>query len=364
MTIAHIQVDHYRIPLPTPLSDSTHGVMTHFALVCVRIRDSDGAEGVGYTYTVGDIGGSAIHALIQRDMAPLLVGEDPDRVEALWQKLWWHVHFVGRGGLAAFAQAAVDIALWDLHGKRRATPLWRLLGGHDPHVRAYAGGVDLEFTTDELLAQADGFLARGFRAIKMKVGRARLAEDVARVAAMREHLGEDFTLMVDANMGWSVTEAIRAARALRDFGLYWLEEPTLPEDVAGHARIASEGGMPIATGENFHSVVEFREMIQRGRIAFPEPDVATVGGITPWRRIAALAAAHDLPVTTHGVHDIQVHLLAAVPNASFLEIHGFGLERFLAEPLVLEEGCAVAPERPGLGVELDWDGLAAYRQTV
>jgi len=361
MQITSIQTDHYRIPLPVTLSDSTHGDISHFALITVRVRTADGLEGLGYTYTVGNIGAAAVHAVIARDLTPLLLGADARQVEQIWERMWWHIHFVGRGGITAFAMAAVDIALWDLRARRADQPLWRLLGAQSPRVHAYAGGIDLQFTLDALLAQTDGFLEQGFRAIKMKVGRERLAEDVERVAAMREHLGPDFPLLVDANMRWSVAQAIRAARALTPYNVYWLEEPTIPDDVAGHARIAAEGGLPIATGENLHTVYEFQQMIAHGCIAFPEPDAANLGGLTPWLKVAHLAEAHNLPVTTHGVHDIQVHLLAAAPNASYLEVHGFGLERFQEQPLQLEEGMAIAPDRPGHGVALDWAALAEFR---
>ncbi len=211
--ITSLETGLYRIKLPVPLSDSTHGTMTHFELVTVRLRDSDGVEGIGYTYTTG-AGGVAVHALIDQGLRPVLQGADPDRIEALWQTMWWRLHYGGRGGSVSLAVSACDIALWDLKARRLNTPLWRLLGGYDPAVPCYAGGIDLEFTLDALLKQTDDNLAKGFRAIKMKVGRARLSEDVARVRAMRKHLGADFPLMVDANMRWTVDEAIRAARAL------------------------------------------------------------------------------------------------------------------------------------------------------
>ncbi len=361
MRITEVLTDHYRIPLPVVLSDSTHGDISHFGLIVARIQTAGGLEGMGYTYSVGDIGGSAIEAMVRDDLAPALVGEEGDRIERLWERMWWHVHFVGRGGAASFAMAALDIALWDLRGRASGEPWWRLLGGHDPRVPVYAGGIDLQFSLEALLAQADSFTAQGFRAIKMKVGRERLSEDVERVAAMRSHLGSDFPLMADANMRWRVDEAIRAARGLAPLGLFWLEEPTIPDDVAGHARIAREGGLPIATGENFHTVYEFQQMIQHGAISFPEPDVATLGGVTPWLKVAHLAETCNLPVTTHGVHDLQVHLLAAVPNSSYLEAHGFGLDRFIRHPLRIEEGEAVAPDRAGHGVEFDWEALEEHR---
>jgi L-alanine-DL-glutamate epimerase-like enolase superfamily enzyme len=360
MTIAALDAGHYRIPLPVVLSDSTHGEITHFELITARVRTRDGLEGTGYTYTVG-AGGAAIHALLERDLAPFLVGQDEERIEQLWTGMWWRLHYVGRGGLAAFAVSAADIALWDLRARRRGTPLWRLLGGHDPRVRAYAGGIDLQFPLDRLLRQTEENLGRGFRAIKLKVGRPGLSEDVERVRAMRELLGADVPLMVDANMRWTVDEAIRAARALAAHDVFWLEEPTIPDDVRGHVRIVREGPLPVATGENLRTLHEFARLIEAGGVGFPEPDVSNCGGLTVWLKVAHLAEAHNLPVTSHGVHDLHVHLLAAVPNASYLEVHGFGLERFIAHPLAIRDGVAEAPDRPGHGVELDWTGLAPLR---
>jgi L-alanine-DL-glutamate epimerase-like enolase superfamily enzyme len=361
MKIESVDCDLFFIPLPQVLADATHGEMTHFSLATVRVRDSDGAEGLGYTYTVGKTGGPSIMALLTHDVVPLLTGEDPRRIEHLWQKMWRALHYVGRGGIASFAISAVDIALWDLKAKRASEPLWRLLGGHHRRVRAYAGGIDLQLPLDKLCDQTQENLARGFRAIKMKVGRTRLAEDVERVAALRELLGPDIPLMVDANMRWSVEQAIRAARRFADHGVYWLEEPTIPEDFEGHRRIQIEGGVPIASGENLHTITEFRQLIAAGGASFPEPDVSNIGGVTAWLKVARLAEANNLPVTSHGVHDLHVHLLAAIPNASFLEAHGFGLERFLRQPLPISDGYALAPDRLGHGVELDWEQLSSHR---
>lgn len=361
MQIDSVDCDLYFIPLPQVLTDSTHGEMRHFSLITVRIRCDDGSEGLGYTYTVGKTGGPALLALLKHDVAPLLEGEDPRGIESLWQKMWWRLHYVGRGGIASFAISAVDIALWDLKAIQAGDPLWRFLGGSDDRVRAYAGGIDLQLSLDELREQTQQNLARGFRAIKMKVGRERLDEDVERVAAMRELLGPDVPLMVDANMQWSVEQAIRAARAFADFNVYWLEEPIIPDDFDGHARVQSEGGLPVASGENLHTIYEFQHLIAAGGVSFPEPDVSNIGGITAWLKVARLAEAHNLPVTSHGVHDLHVHLLASVPNASFLEAHGFGLESYLREPLQIREGYATASSCPGHGVGFDNDRLRVHR---
>ena len=368
--IESVRADCFRIPLPTAVADSTHGTMDAFQLITVRLTDSDGGTGVGYTFTVGH-GGTAVRSLLRDDLAGWLAGQPCDDIAELWQRMWWRLHWVGRGGVASFAMAAVDIALWDLQARRAGQPLWQHLRetidwlvpvDSPPAVIPYAGGIDLDDPIDVLLERTRDRLASGFRAIKMKVGRPQLAEDVERVTAMRELLGPDIPLMVDANMRWSVDEAITAARALDGLDLVWLEEPTAPEDWDGHARIAAEGGLPIAAGENLHSVAEFRELITRGGIAYPEPDVATVGGITPWLEVARISAENGLPTTTHGVHDLHVHLLAAIDHASFLEVHGFGLERFIAAPLAIGDGRAVVPDRPGHGVELAWDQLALLDQ--
>ena len=353
--ITSVETRHFRLPLAQPMTDATHGMMTHFEVVMV-ILEAGGQQGIGYTYTIG-LGGKALRALIDDALTPILLGGDAGRGAQIWEQLWWRSHYIGRGGLASFAIAAVDIALWDWRARRANEALWRYLGGAHGRARAYAGGIDLQLSTEDLLEQTQENLDRGFRAIKMKVGRERLREDIARVAAVRELIGPDIPLMVDANMRWTVEQACRAASALREFELTWLEEPTIPDDYRGHARIAREG-VPIATGENLHTLYEFRHMLEWGDIAFPEPDVSNIGGITNWMRVAQLAQARNLPVTSHGVHELHLSLLAAIPNASFLEVHSFGLERFMHNPPALVDGWMRASDAPGHGVEFDWAALA------
>jgi L-alanine-DL-glutamate epimerase-like enolase superfamily enzyme len=358
--IQTLESGYYRVPLPTVLTDSMHGDMRDFELVTARVRDADGAEGMGYTFTVGRNGG-AIHDVLSREIAEIVAGQEADRIEFLWNRLWWGLHYGGRGGPTVLALSAFDMALWDLKAKRAGLPLWNMLGGNDPRVPCYAGGIDLELTPDELLRQTDENLAKGFRAIKMKVGRKKLSEDVEKVAAMRAHLGDEFPLMVDANMKWSVDEAIRAARAFQPYDLTWLEEPISPDDMAGHARVVRDGGLPIAAGENLRTVWDFRHLIASGGVTYPEPDVTNCGGVTSFMKIAHLAEAFNLPVTSHGAHDITVHLLAAAPNRSYLEAHGFRA-RPLHRRAVTDRGriCDRA-DGPGHGIEFDWKGLDTIR---
>jgi L-alanine-DL-glutamate epimerase-like enolase superfamily enzyme len=214
--------------------------MKAFELITIRLRDSEGAEGVGYTYTVGRNGG-AVADILRREIPELIEDQEADDTEAMWQRIWWTLHYGGRGGPSVLALSALDIALWDLKARRANLPLWRLLGGFDRSVPCYAGGIDLDLSIEDLLKQTDDNLGKGFRAIKMKVGRPDLASDVARVRAMRDHLGEGLPLMADANMKWTVEAAIRAAKAFQPFDLIWLEEPTIPDDVPGHRRILGPG---------------------------------------------------------------------------------------------------------------------------
>lgn len=358
--IAVVESEFCRVPLPRPAADSARGEMRAFELVVVRVRDADGADGMGYTFTSGR-NGAAVHALLRGDIPELVVGRDADLVADLWSHVHRELHYGGRGGPTTLAMSALDIALWDLKAKRANLPLYKLLGGCDPRVPCYAGGIDLGLSTDALLRQTDDNLAKGFRAIKMKVGRDNLREDVDRVAAMRNHLGDDFPLMADANMKWSAAEAIRAARAFAPHNLAWLEEPIDPDDPEGHAVVQREGGVPIAAGENLRSLWEFRRLLAAGGVSYPEPDVTNCGGVSVFIKVAALAEAFNLPVTSHGAHDITVHLLAAVRNRSYLEAHGFGLQNISVHPFELKDGRAVAPERPGHGVEFDAKALAKLR---
>ena len=361
MIITDLEARLYNIPLESAMTDAVHGEHTHFEVVLVKLATNEGLQGIGYTYTIG-YGGAAICSLIDLVLKPLLLGSDPRSIEQLWEKMWWKLHYIGRGGLPIFAISAVDIALWDLKGHQQGEPLWRLLGGEAGSAKAYAGGIDLHLSTDDLLKQTEANLKKGFRAIKMKVGYPELRKDVARVKAVRELIGPDIPLMVDANMRWTVETAIRAAQQFRAYDVYWLEEPTIPDDFKGHRRISQEGSLPVATGENLHTIYEFQHMIEVGGIAFPEPDVSNIGGITNWMRVAKLAYAHNLPVTSHGVHELHLHLLAAIPNPSYLEVHSFGLERFIHNPPPLYEGVMTASDRPGHGSDFDWVALDAHRK--
>lgn len=360
MRIERVDVSCFRIPLPEPIEAYAAGVMKAFDMVMARITDADGATGVGYT-VMHEGQGPAIAAIARNVFAALLEGEDADLIERHWHRMWRAHHYAGRGAPVSFAMAAIDVALWDLKGRRLETPLWRLLGGFEPRVKAYAGNIDLNFPLQKLLDGASASREAGFTAIKMRLGKPTLSEDLSRVAAMRAHLGDDIELMADANEAWRVDQALRAMHGLREFNLVWLEEPITPDDYAGYAHLKAHGGVPLASGENLHTLAEFRTLIAAGGVDFPEPDLTTCGGITPFMKVARLAEANNLPVISHGAHEVHVHCLAACPNAAYLELHMFGLDRFMAQSLEFRDSHAIAPERPGHGIDFDIAALESHK---
>jgi L-alanine-DL-glutamate epimerase-like enolase superfamily enzyme len=358
--ILHVHTQLFHIPLAEVLSDAMHGDHTHFELVTTTITLSNGEQGTGYTYTGGK-GGHAIVAMVQHDLAPLLIGQDASEVEALNERMLWHVHYVGRGGIASFAISALDIALWDLRGKALGQPLRQMAGNAGASCRAYCGGIDLMFPLEKLLNNVRGYLAAGFNGVKIKVGRPDLSVDVERVAAVRELIGPDAALMVDANYGLSVEQAITAANAFAPYNLLWFEEPTIPDDFEAYARIAAATPVPLAMGENLHTVQEFALAFKHSNLSFIQPDASNCGGITGWLEVARLSKLSGIPVCSHGMQELHVSLMAGQTHAGWLEVHSFPIDRYTTRPLVVQDSLAIAPAVPGTGVEFDWPLLNPHR---
>lgn len=322
----------------------------------VRITDSDGAVGIGYSYTIGT-GGPSVVALLERTLAPAVLGRDADDIEAIWRDLLFSTHATTVGAITAIAMATIDTALWDLRSRRVGLPLHRLAGGAQGSVPVYTTeGGWLHLETDALVADALAAKAQGFAGAKLKVGRP-AHEDVARIAAVREAVGHDFEIFTDANQAFNVDEAIRRARLYEPLDIGWLEEPLPADDHDGHVRLSRSTSIPIAVGESLYGISHFRDYLQRGGCSIVQVDVGRIGGITPWLKVAHMAEAFNVAVAPHFLMELHVALCCAVPNARWLEYIP-QLDAITTEGLRIEGGRAFPSEAPGLGIAWDWDEIA------
>jgi L-alanine-DL-glutamate epimerase-like enolase superfamily enzyme len=358
MKITRMEVSLHRLPLKKPWGDSTHRI-THIELILCKLSTDTPHSGVGYSYTVGS-GGAAVATLMHAYLTPIVVGEDPSYIERLWHRLWQECHDAGARGIGGLAINAIDVALWDLAGKAASKPLFQLLGGARERIAAYGSGVNLNLSQDELLAQVEGWLSRGYEAVKIKVGSEDPNEDVERVGAVRELIGRKRHLMVDANQAWTASEAVARTRMLEPHRLYWMEEPLISDDVLGHARLRGATSTAIAVGENIHSRFEMATYVRLDAVDIVQADVVRIGGITEWLKVAHMADAFNLKVAPHFVRELSGSLLCAVPNALILEdVEGGSLTELdmLAEPLPVRNGYWVPPQRVGHGIVFSQSAL-------
>jgi L-alanine-DL-glutamate epimerase-like enolase superfamily enzyme len=313
---------------------------------------------MGYTYTIGT-GGSSVVALLRDHLAPRLIGRDPDCIEAIWKDLFFHTHATAVGAITSLALAAIDTALWDLRCRRAGLPLWKAAGGAQMKVPVYTTeGGWLHHPTQQLVDETVAAKDAGFRGAKLKVGKPSIAEDVARLGAVRAAVGDAFEVMVDANQAFTVAEARRRAHAFTPLGLAWLEEPLPAEDISGHVELAAVATMPIAVGESLYHPSHFREYLERGACSIVQVDCARIGGITPWLKVAHLAETFNVAVCPHFLMELHVSLTAAVPNGAWVEYIP-QLDAVTTSRMAMADGFAVPPDAPGLGI--DWDLAAIDR---
>jgi L-alanine-DL-glutamate epimerase-like enolase superfamily enzyme len=386
--IASITTYSVNYPLGVPMADAVHYIPGRAALL-VEVACEDGRVGTGESAIYGG-SASVTEALVHDVLAPRVLGADPTRPEQLWQRMLWPSHQLGTGGALPMAISGIDIASWDLVGQIAGLPLFRLLGGHQDRVRAYASagfyfaGKDAPAVAEEFRAIA----ANGYGHGKMKVGRTpetpmnplahmvepgfatvSFEEDLARVRAVRAAVGDDFRLMVDANNAWGVTTALAAGREYDRLSVHWFEEPVATDDRTGSARLAAALDVPVAGYETESQLSGFRDLVNAGAVDIVQPDVIWAGGITACRRIAALAYAAGLPCVPH-VYSTAVsiaanlHFMASLPNCYLLEFdqnpNALRTE-LLTEPIEPDADAVVTvPDRPGLGIRLDRTTLGRY----
>jgi L-alanine-DL-glutamate epimerase-like enolase superfamily enzyme len=348
--IVAVDVRRRQLPLVRPWGPD----VTTITVIAVDVRDSDGVSGHGFSWTPS-IGGTAVEALLVADIVPWALGR-PARPE-LWDAAWEHLHEAGGGGITTIALAGLDLALWDLRCRHQGVGLDELLGRHHESQPAYGSGINRHYSLDELVAQACRWRDAGFTTVKVKVGLTDVADDVARVRAVREVIGPGSGLMIDANQRWDLPAATAAVERLAEFDLAWLEEPLRSDDTAGYVELRRRTGVPIALGENVHHRFRFAELIDSEACDVVQPNVVRVGGITPFLRIAELARQRGASLAPHLLVDLSARLAVTLPETTWVEdAEDAGFERLgaLRSPSGVEirNGRAWVAPAVGIGVEL------------
>jgi L-alanine-DL-glutamate epimerase-like enolase superfamily enzyme len=363
--ISAVRARAISIPLDAATSLASRLVKErHYGIV--EVEATDGFKGIGFCY-VGSAGGTIFPEIVASLLAPVLLGQDPYRVEGLWAEMYQEALLQGRAGTVVRAISALDTALWDHNARAVKLPLYKLLGAVSDSVPAYAsGGYYLKGKTPEKLAdEMQAYVNSGFTAVKMKVGKEDLRGEEARIAAVRERIGPDPILMLDANNAWSdLPTALRFVRMYEKYDPYWIEEPFSPDDIDNHARLARSTPVLVATGEIEVGRWRFKELLQAGGAAILQTDAAVCGGVTEFRRIAATAASFGVTLCPHWFHDLHVHLVAATPNARYVEFFAddqvLNFRRLVGKQLSVKEGRISLPQEPGLGFDFNTEAVERY----
>ena len=321
--VSHI----YRIPLKEALSDAKHGIQDHFEVITVTVTLENGDSGCGYTYTGGK-GGWAIKAMLDHDIIPAIIGLDASKIDEIYDMLF--------------------------------KPLVDVINGKNHSCLTYRGGVDLFFPDDKLIDSVKGYLAQGYKAVKIKVGHDNLDDDVRRVQKIRETIGPNMPFMVDANYSLTLDRAIYLSKAIEQYNITWFEEPLVPDDYEGYGKLKDATNIPLSQGENLHIIYEYELALKYCKLDYVQPDASNCGGITGWLRAAKLFAEKGVSICSHGMQELHVSLVSAF-DTGWLEIHSYPIEDYTKSPVKLNaQGRAVAPNTPGIGVEFDLYKLQPY----
>ncbi len=351
--IKNIKTDYYKLPLEGNMVDALHGKHDNFELITATVTLESGVTGVGYTYT-GGIGGVAIAKMIELDLTPRLVGKEIKDFNDMCLYMNNAIHYVARGGVASFAISALDIAFWDAKLREEKKSLPDYFGTRNEQVRTYYGGIDLSLTEKELLANIENKMKDGHTAFKIKLGR---PDDVERVKAVRNLIGKDAWFAVDANMIYSIKDAIKLAKAIEKYDIAWFEEPSNPDNYLGYAEIGKNTSIPIAMGENLHTAYEHKLALDIGGVKEIIPDCSNICGVTGFFDVAKLAKERNQKVNSHGMQELHVNVLGALDNAGLVEFHSFPIFEYTNEPLVIEKGMLTPNKEFGTGVSFNMDKI-------
>lgn len=349
LTIREVRTTLLRMPWPEDPWLAGHALGAMRDLVVVEVVTASGLTGMGYLHLLNLPLQRTIGACIEEAMAPRIIGRDASAIEAIWRDLWRATLTGGRGGVAMMAQSAIDIALWDVVGKAAGLPLHRLWGHFRSEIPIYGSGCFRGARGDGMIAKAKHYVAQGYKAIKMQVAHiGDLRTDLDNVRRMRDAVGPDIDIMIDVNMGWSADVAITMGRKFEEFDIYWLEEPVLADDYAGYLRCAEALDMRVVGGETHFGRADLKPFLENPRLPILQPDPMR-GGLTELRKIATVAETWGMTIAPHLFPELNVHLLASIPNGIWAEQMGLLDDVFVSLPKIAG-GMIVAPEAPGHGL--------------
>ena len=342
------------LQLERELSDAIN-IISAQRISGVKVLSDEGLEGISPCS-----GWNSVVSIVE-DIGRKIIGMDPFEIEKIWERMYWYTFNFGRKGAPIIAMSSIDVAIWDLIGKASNKPVWKLLGGYSSKVRAYGSGINLFWNKEEVVKEALSFVERGFGAYKMKVGREKWQDDIARVKEVRDAIGYGTDLMVDANNSWSVNRAIMMAKRLERYEVAWLEEPVMADDVDGIGQVAKNTSIPIACGETEYTRYGFKDLITRGGISIIQADILKCGGYTEWRKIANLARAHNLVMAPHANAWLSAQAVASVSNGYVVEVfdirHPFA---YFDYPFKFEGGYVELQAEAGLGIKVDLENARKY----